>query len=681
MHERAAPCAASAPRARTVVSVSSRVVVAAGGSNAKCWPRLPIVVIPAASAWTVFSSPAGVPIMKSPRWACAGAAATAAQSSSSSRGPVSLAAPAPLGRRAGSSSATGRARSGRACGRAPRGRRARSRPARARSPASRSARGARGRSEAPASRRAALVRGLERTSCAAQNAVRGDASTRVGFRVLVGGARGAGRAAREGCLRDGAALLARRVGGAGGPRGPYRDPRGQRATRVAALLPGALRGDAGLGLHVLPRGGGDYGRRPRADAHSGPGGAAVRRRPPVQLRRLRGARPPARLRPQRLRRDAARAVGVGRQAAGGELAVAGRDRGFAGERARDAWHGVREYRRRCARFAGMRDIDPVRAPGGRPLFERWGSRASTEAPSASTRRSRRPATRTACARCRSLPSDVDDTSADRQRPAADRSDRGARPGPDARRDQRVCADSSRSTRETLPDDRRRCRAATEHAMRRARSSASAASAPGPGSCCCSAATTATRCSCRPRRPAVGARAVRGPSRLREPRPAGRRGPAADAGREDILLGWVRRRPRRGARDFYVRQLWDGKGSAQIELMNPGASSSTAGSARGRWPGPTRAPATRRDREPTSVAATPSTAPSPSSPRRTPIRTSGLRGAAERLVRGLMSPRRRRARDGTGFESGSPAPYIGANAGTGDVPASPLSQGHDLLCAV
>ena len=38
---------------------------------------------------------------------------------------------------------------------------------------------------------------------------------------------------------------------------------------------------------------------------------------------------------------------------------------------------------------------------------------------------------------------------------------------------------------------------------------------------------------------------------------------------DILLGWMRARSFDGeVRDFYVRQLWDAKGSAQIDLMAP-----------------------------------------------------------------------------------------------------------------
>jgi uncharacterized protein (DUF2252 family) len=42
---------------------------------------------------------------------------------------------------------------------------------------------------------------------------------------------------------------------------------------------------------------------------------------------------------------------------------------------------------------------------------------------------------------------------------------------------------------------------------------------------------------------------------------------------DVMLGWVRTDGVDGvARDYYVRQLWDGKGSAIIEAMKPSAMS-------------------------------------------------------------------------------------------------------------
>ena len=40
---------------------------------------------------------------------------------------------------------------------------------------------------------------------------------------------------------------------------------------------------------------------------------------------------------------------------------------------------------------------------------------------------------------------------------------------------------------------------------------------------------------------------------------------------DIMLGWIRVTDLDGVgRDFYMRQLWDGKGSAIVETMNPQA---------------------------------------------------------------------------------------------------------------
>ena len=40
---------------------------------------------------------------------------------------------------------------------------------------------------------------------------------------------------------------------------------------------------------------------------------------------------------------------------------------------------------------------------------------------------------------------------------------------------------------------------------------------------------------------------------------------------DIMLGWIRIEGLDGtSRDYYIRQLWDGKGSALVETMNPQA---------------------------------------------------------------------------------------------------------------
>jgi uncharacterized protein (DUF2252 family) len=46
---------------------------------------------------------------------------------------------------------------------------------------------------------------------------------------------------------------------------------------------------------------------------------------------------------------------------------------------------------------------------------------------------------------------------------------------------------------------------------------------------------------------------------------------------DIMLGWIRTDGIDGVtRDFYIRQLWDGKGSAVVEAMKPATMSAYAG---------------------------------------------------------------------------------------------------------
>ena len=104
--------------------------------------------------------------------------------------------------------------------------------------------------------------------------------------------------------------------GPGRPRGPAAG-----AGRHAGARAGAdqVRPDAGLAVHVLPRRRLPDGVRPGRHPTDQHVGAAVRRRAPVELRGLRGPGPAARLQHQRLRRDAARPVRVGRQAAGDEL--------------------------------------------------------------------------------------------------------------------------------------------------------------------------------------------------------------------------------------------------------------------------------------------------------------------------------------------------------------------------
>ena len=91
---------------------------------------------------------------------------------------------------------------------------------------------------------------------------------------------------------------------------------------------------------------------------------------------------------------------------------------------------------------------------------------------------------------------------------------------------------------------------------------------------------------------------------------------------DIMLGWERVVTIDGeTKDFYIRQLWDAKASAEIELMDAAGLGRTGGCAGGHSPGRTRVPGTGSRSPPTSGRATRSTGRWPRSPRRTRTRTS------------------------------------------------------------
>ena len=123
----------------------------------------------------------------------------------------------------------------------------------------------------------------------------------------------------QGGARGVAARRAWRMGAGGRAVRPRRAARG--AGRHAG--PGAradpLRADARVALHLLSRRRLPDGGRSRRHAAHRPGRAALRRCAPVELRRLRRAGPAADLQHQRLRRDAARPVRVGREAARRQL--------------------------------------------------------------------------------------------------------------------------------------------------------------------------------------------------------------------------------------------------------------------------------------------------------------------------------------------------------------------------
>ena len=90
----------------------------------------------------------------------------------------------------------------------------------------------------------------------------------------------------------------------------------QALTRVPDLVPIRLRAHGRLAVRVLPGRGRRDRRRPGRRPEHRPEGAAVRRRPPGQLRRLRLARALDGVRHQRLRRDPPGSVRVGPQAPG-----------------------------------------------------------------------------------------------------------------------------------------------------------------------------------------------------------------------------------------------------------------------------------------------------------------------------------------------------------------------------
>ena len=119
----------------------------------------------------------------------------------------------------------------------------------------------------------------------------------------------------QGSTQRVAALGSCRLGaGASAPR-PGRSARGAGADASAGARPDPVRAHARVAVHLLPRRRVPDGGRSRGRAADGIARSTVRRRAPLQLRHFRGAGSEARLQHQRLRRDAAGAIRVGREAA------------------------------------------------------------------------------------------------------------------------------------------------------------------------------------------------------------------------------------------------------------------------------------------------------------------------------------------------------------------------------
>ena len=149
----------------------------------------------------------------------------------------------------------------------------------------------------------------------------------------------------------------------------------------------------------------------------------------VELRRLRRARPPARLRHQRLRRDAARARGSGTSSGWprASRSPAATAASTSGERATRSCAAVRAYREAMRDFAAMRNLDVWYARLDVDDAARAaGSAQATARRKTLERRRRQGAAQGQPARVRrSSPTIVDGAAADRQRPAADRAARAS----------------------------------------------------------------------------------------------------------------------------------------------------------------------------------------------------------------------------------------------------------------
>ena len=129
---------------------------------------------------------------------------------------------------------------------------------------------------------------------------------------------GGARSPRQGRAPGATTLGPRKLGaGAASPRSD-RAPRGAGGDTPPGARPDPLRTHARLAVRVLPRRCIPDGRRSLGRAADGSSRPALRRRAPLELRDLRGARPAPRLQHQRFRRDAPGAVRVGREAARGE---------------------------------------------------------------------------------------------------------------------------------------------------------------------------------------------------------------------------------------------------------------------------------------------------------------------------------------------------------------------------
>ena len=257
------------------------------------------------------------------------------------------------------------------------------------------------------------------------------------------------------------------------------------------------------------------------------------------------------------------------------FAVAGRDRGFDAKQRRSINRGVSQaYREAIREFAGMPnldlwysriDVDEHRRAGGRAGL-REGAQAvrgqhgqgalqgqPAGAGEAHDHRRRR--------------------AADRERPAADRADRRDRV---RRRGSRPRGVHARRHPLLPPHAEPRPPAAARALPLRARGPQGrrrrAASARARGSCSCSAATSSDPLFLQVKEAQASVlEPYLGKSKFNHHGQRVVEGQRLTQAAGDIMLGWIRVADQQGTdRDFYIRQLWDGKGSALVDLMQPKA---------------------------------------------------------------------------------------------------------------
>ncbi len=245
---------------------------------------------------------------------------------------------------------------------------------------------------------------------------------------------GAARASRQGRPPHGAALQPRHLRAGPQASGPGRSAGAPGADPSAGTGQDPLWAHARLALHLLPRRCADHGQRPLPHAMLRPDRPVLRRRPPLELRRLRIAGAQAGLRHQRLRRDPPRPVGVGCQAPGGEhvdrrpgsgIPRQGSGAGRAGDR-RAVPHRAGRLRRdeqpgglvrtSGRRIDALRTCRPVQAQGDQAHREDAGQGAHARQHAGILEADPHGRRRTA----------------DRTRPAADRADRRPGGGPQPR---------------------------------------------------------------------------------------------------------------------------------------------------------------------------------------------------------------------------------------------------------